>query len=145
VLLLFIQLTVFLRNLTFRTFLLKLKAIQFHSGTTDLIWLWGYWRWKKGLESFYMRFSLSLFPPPKLLTYVLAAFKTCRQSYCDTRYSREGVNQMWIVENSKNLLEQIELRSNNIIYYIWLLYPLHNYSLLKTKRQIKQISSTLFH
>jgi hypothetical protein len=40
------------------------------------------------------------------------------QSYCDNSYSRGGVNQMWILKNSKDLLEYIYSRSlsscNNI-------------------------------
>jgi hypothetical protein len=31
--------------------------------------------------------------------------KTRLQSYYDTSYSRGGVNQMWILKNSKDLLE----------------------------------------
>jgi hypothetical protein len=27
------------------------------------------------------------------------------QSYCDTSYARDGVNQMWILKNSKDVLE----------------------------------------
>ena len=37
--------------------------------------------------------------------------KTGLQSYCDTSYSRGGVNQMWILKNSKDLLEYIQSRS----------------------------------
>jgi len=33
------------------------------------------------------------------------------QSCCDTSYSRGGVNQMWILKNSKDLLEYIQSRS----------------------------------
>jgi hypothetical protein len=33
------------------------------------------------------------------------------QSYCDTNYSRGGVNQMWILKKSKDLLEYIQSRS----------------------------------
>ena len=47
---------------------------------------------------------------------VISIFKL--QSYCDTSYSRSGVNQMWIMKNSKDLLEYIYSRSlsscNNI-------------------------------
>jgi hypothetical protein len=32
------------------------------------------------------------------------------QSFCDTSYSRGGVNQMWILKNSKDLLEYIQSR-----------------------------------
>jgi hypothetical protein len=44
-------------------------------------------------------------PLSKLLTCILSAVKTGLQSYCDTSYSRGGVNQMWILKNSKDLLE----------------------------------------
>ena len=53
-----------------------------------------------------------------LLTCILSAVKTRLQSYCDTSYSRAGVNQMWFLKNSKDLLEYIQSRSlsscNNI-------------------------------
>jgi hypothetical protein len=47
-------------------------------------------------------------PVSKLLTCILSAVKTGIQSYCDTSYSRGGVNQMWILKNSKDLLEYIQ-------------------------------------
>ena len=47
----------------------------------------------------------------KLLTSILSAVTTGLQSYCDTSYSRGGVNQMWILKNSKDLLEYIQYRS----------------------------------
>jgi hypothetical protein len=49
-------------------------------------------------------------PLSKLLTCILSAVKTELQSYCDTSYSRDGVNQMWILKNSKNQLEYIQSR-----------------------------------
>jgi hypothetical protein len=45
------------------------------------------------------------------LTNILSAVKTGLQSYYDTSYSRGGVNQMWILENSKHLLEYTQSRS----------------------------------
>jgi hypothetical protein len=50
-------------------------------------------------------------PLSKLLTCILSAVKNGLQSYCDTSYSRGGVNQMWILKNSKDLLEYIQSRS----------------------------------
>ena len=38
----------------------------------------------------------------KLLTCILSAVKTWLQSYCDTNFSRGGVNRMWILNNSKD-------------------------------------------
>ena len=46
-------------------------------------------------------------PLSKLSTYILSAIETRLQSYCDTSYSRDGANQMWILKNSKHLLEYI--------------------------------------
>jgi hypothetical protein len=39
------------------------------------------------------------------------AVKTGLQSYCDTSYSKGGVNQMWILKNLKDMLEYIQSRS----------------------------------
>ena len=50
-------------------------------------------------------------PLSKLLTCILSAVKIGLQSYCDTSYSRSGVNQMWILKNSKDLLEYIQSRT----------------------------------
>ena len=46
-------------------------------------------------------------PLSKLLTCILSAVKTGLQSNCDISYSRGGENQMWILKNSKDLLEYI--------------------------------------
>ena len=40
----------------------------------------------------------------KLLTHI----KQGLQKYCETAYSRSGVNQMWILKNSKELLEHLK-------------------------------------
>ena len=37
--------------------------------------------------------------------------KTGLLSYCDTSYSRDGVNQIWILKNSKDQLVYIKARS----------------------------------
>ena len=39
-----------------------------------------------------------------LLTKLLTHIKQGLQKYCETAYSRSGVNQMWILKNSKELL-----------------------------------------
>jgi hypothetical protein len=49
-------------------------------------------------------------PLSTLLTCILSTVKTGLQSNCDTSYSRGGVNQMWILKNSKDLLEYIQSR-----------------------------------
>ena len=37
------------------------------------------------------------------LTKILSAVKEEQQKYCDTVYSRSGINHMWILKNSKDL------------------------------------------
>ena len=60
-------------------------------------------------------------PLYKLLTCILSTVKTGLQNYRDTSYSSGGVNQMWILKNSKHLLEYIQSRSlffcNSIITF----------------------------
>ena len=46
-----------------------------------------------------------------LLTQLLTAVKEGLKKYCDTTYSRNGVNQMWILKNSKELIENLKSRS----------------------------------
>ena len=50
-------------------------------------------------------------PLSKLLTCILSAVKTELRVYCEIIYSRDGVNQMWIPKNSKDLLEYIQSRT----------------------------------
>jgi hypothetical protein len=45
------------------------------------------------------------------LSKLLTAVKTGIQGYCDTSYSRGDVNQLWILKNSKDMLEYIKSRS----------------------------------
>jgi hypothetical protein len=49
-----------------------------------------------------------------MLGFFYGIKETGFQSYCDTIYSRGGVNQMWILKNSKDLLEYIQSRSISI-------------------------------
>ena len=37
------------------------------------------------------------------LTKILSVVKEGQQKYCETVYSRSGINHMWILKNSKNL------------------------------------------
>ena len=46
----------------------------------------------------------STIPLSKLLTCILLTVKTGHQSYCDTSYSRGGVNQMRILKNSNRFV-----------------------------------------
>ena len=51
----------------------------------------------------------------KLLTVILTKIKDGIQKYCETVYSRSGVNQMWILKNSKVLLENLNKYSHTNI------------------------------
>jgi hypothetical protein len=46
-----------------------------------------------------------LFMPNSHLTKILSAVKEGQQKYCETVYSRSGINHMWILKNSKDLLD----------------------------------------
>ena len=50
-----------------------------------------------------------------LLTKILTRIKHGRQTYCETTYSRNGINQMWILKNSKDLLENLKATNFNSI------------------------------
>ena len=43
-----------------------------------------------------------------LLTKLLTQIKQGLQKYCETAYSRSGINQMWILKNSKELYENLK-------------------------------------
>ena len=47
-------------------------------------------------------------PLSLILTKILTAVKEKLQMYCATTYARSGVNQMWILKNSKELLENLK-------------------------------------
>jgi hypothetical protein len=41
----------------------------------------------------------------------MSAVKEGQQKYCETVYSRSGINHMWILKNSKDLLDNLKSRS----------------------------------
>ena len=45
------------------------------------------------------------------LTKILSAAKEGQQKYCETVYSRSGVNHMWILKNFKDFLDNLISRS----------------------------------
>ena len=47
----------------------------------------------------------------RILTIILSKIKQGLQKYCDTIYSRCGINHMWILKNSKTLLEYLQSHS----------------------------------
>ena len=50
-------------------------------------------------------------PLSLLLTNTLTAVKEKLQTYCATTYARSGVNQMWILRNSKELLSNLKAQN----------------------------------
>ena len=42
------------------------------------------------------------------ITFFVLVIKQGLQKYCETAYSRSGINQMWILKNSKELLEHLK-------------------------------------
>ena len=77
-------------------------------------------------------------PLSTLLTVILSALKNGHQSYWETSHSRIGVNQMWILWNSKDLLVCLKSRSlspcNNIkTFDFFTLYSTIPHSKLKEK------------
>ena len=45
------------------------------------------------------------------LTKILSAVKEGQQKYCETIYSRSGINHMWILKKSKDILDNLKSRS----------------------------------
>ena len=50
-------------------------------------------------------------PLSVMLTSILSTIKEGLQRYCDKIYSHSGINQMWILKNSKELIENLQARS----------------------------------
>ena len=50
-------------------------------------------------------------PLSQILTRILTTVKECLQKYCGNAYARSGLNQMWILRNSKELLENLKAQS----------------------------------
>ena len=84
-------------------------------------------------------------PPSQILTRILTAVKEGLQMYCDTAYSRSGVNQMWILKNSKELLENLKaqplhsINSTKILEFLYTTIP-HD----KLKSKLKEIINQCF-
>ena len=57
-------------------------------------------------------------PLSKLLTTILTTVKDGLKKFCDKIYSRSGINQMWILKNSKELLDNFNSNSLSSIHSI---------------------------
>ena len=85
--------------------------------------------------------SCSTKPLSKLLTTILTTIKDGLQRYSDVVYSRNGVNSMWILKNSKDLVEQLGSQyisgvSSIRTYDFSTLYTTIPHSLLKSRLAI---------
>ena len=86
-------------------------------------------------------------PLSQILTRILTAVKEGLQKYCDTAYARHGVNQVWILKNSKELLENLKAHSLHSVISI----KSFNFSTLyttiphdKLKSKLKEIINQCF-
>ena len=57
----------------------------------------------------------SIKPLSILLTKLLTYIQQGLQKYCETPYSKSGINQMWILKNSKELLDHLKSLNFNLI------------------------------
>ena len=70
-----------------------------------------------------------------LLTKLLTYIKQGLQKYCETSYSRSGVNQMWILKNSIRIIRTSSISKFQPYHkhlVLWFFDPLHNHSSPKT-------------
>ena len=72
------------------------------------------------------------------LTKIMSAVKEGQQKYCETVYPRSGINYMWILKNSKDLLDSFKSRSfshvSSIKTFDWsTLYTTLSHDKLKTR------------
>ena len=93
-------------------------GIQSNSEELDLPYI--YWIPKMHKDPYKHRFiagssRCSTKPLSILLTKLLTHIKQGLQKYCETAYSRSGVNQMWILKNSKDLLDHLKSPNFNLI------------------------------
>ena len=75
-----------------------------------------YWIPKLHKDPYKQRFiagsaKCSTKPLSKLLTSILTTVKDGLKKYCDVIHSHSGINQMWILKNSKELLENLNSNS----------------------------------
>ena len=93
-------------------------GVQSNSEELDLPYI--FWIPKMHKNPYQHRFiagssKCSTKPLSILLTKLLTHIKQGLQKYCETAYSRSGVNQMWILKNSKELLDHPKSPNFNLI------------------------------
>ena len=124
----------FLPHLANKQSFLTSCGIQANSKELDLPYI--YWIPKMHTIPYKHRFiagssKCSTKPLFILLTKLLTHIKQGLQEYCETAYSRSGVNHMWILKNSKELLYHLKSPNFNLITNINsfdFFDPLHNHS-----------------
>ena len=90
--------------------------------------------------------ALVSIPTERLDDYLHCGFQAARdvggevQRYCSTTYSRSGVNQMWILKNSKELLDNLKSREFSKIDCI----KTYDFSTLYTTIPHDKLKSRLF-
>ena len=82
-----------------------------------------YWIPKLHKDPYKQRFiagssNCSTKPLSKILTSILTTAKDGLKKYCDVIYSHSGINQMWILKNSKELLDNLQSHSLSSIHSI---------------------------
>ena len=95
-----------------------LTSFGIHTSDAELELPYIYWIPKMHKNPYKHRFiagssRCSTKPLSILLTKILTHIKQGLQKYCQTAYSRSGVNQMWILKNSKELLDHLKSRHFN--------------------------------
>jgi len=83
----------------------------------------------------------------KLLTTVLPTVKDRLQTYCATAYSRNGINQMWILKNSKDFVESLSSQSLSVITSVKTFYFSTLYTTIpqpKLKSRLKDLVTNSF-
>ena len=99
------------------------KSVLTNSGTQtnneELSLPYIYWIPKMHKNPYEHRFiagssKCSTKPLSILLTKLLTHIKQCLQKYCETTYLRSGINQMWILKNSKELLDHLKSPNFNL-------------------------------
>ena len=93
-------------------------GVQPNSEELDLPYI--YWIPKMHKNPYKHRFiagssKCSTKPLSIILTKLLTHIKQGLQKYCETAYLRSGVNQMWILKNSKELLDHLKSPNFNLI------------------------------
>ena len=78
-------------------------------------------------------------PLSKLLTSILSTVKDGLKKYCNVIYSHSGINQMWILKNSKELLDNFNSNSLASVYSI----KIYHFSTLYTTIPHPKLKSRL--